>query len=117
MPQTADVGLTESTGDNGLRFEVWFRRRTSKNQTFILQAATADVKHTWTADIARILWNQATRNKGKDGSSRGGGAPACHALTSLPVRVCFRDASEGDGVYGSGQQTVSGHPAERRRHQ
>ncbi|XP_051234060.1 puratrophin-1 isoform X1 [Dicentrarchus labrax] len=61
--KTADVGLTESTGDNGLRFEIWFRRRTSKNQTFILQAATADVKHAWTADIARILWNQATRNK------------------------------------------------------
>lgn len=61
--KTADVGLTESTGDNGLRFEIWFRRRTSKNQTFILQAATLDVKHTWTADIARILWNQATRNK------------------------------------------------------
>ncbi|XP_044052272.1 rho guanine nucleotide exchange factor 40 isoform X2 [Siniperca chuatsi] len=61
--KTADVGLTESTGDNGLRFEIWFRRRTSKNQTFILQAANLDVKHIWTTDIARILWNQATRNK------------------------------------------------------
>ncbi|XP_026234275.1 puratrophin-1-like [Anabas testudineus] len=61
--KTADVGLTESTGDNGLRFEIWFRRRTSKNQTFILQAATEDVKNAWTSDIARILWTQATRNK------------------------------------------------------
>ncbi|XP_072237240.1 puratrophin-1 [Leuresthes tenuis] len=61
--KTADVGLTESAGDNGLKFEVWFRRRTSKNQTFILQAATAEVKHAWTSDIARILWTQATRNK------------------------------------------------------
>ncbi|XP_022605688.1 puratrophin-1 [Seriola dumerili] len=61
--KTADVGLTESTGDSGLRFEIWFRRRTSKNQTFILQAATPDVKLTWTCDIARILWTQATRNK------------------------------------------------------
>ncbi|XP_076592104.1 pleckstrin homology domain-containing family G member 4B isoform X2 [Chaetodon auriga] len=61
--KTADVGLTESTGDNGLRFEIWFRRRTSKNQTFILQAATPDIKQAWTADIARILWTQATRNK------------------------------------------------------
>ncbi|XP_040908378.1 puratrophin-1 isoform X2 [Toxotes jaculatrix] len=61
--KTADVGLTESTGDSGLRFEIWFRRRTSKNQTFILQAATPDVKHAWTSDIARILWTQATRNK------------------------------------------------------
>ncbi|XP_041796357.1 rho guanine nucleotide exchange factor 40 [Chelmon rostratus] len=61
--KTADVGLTESTGDNGLRFEIWFRRRTSKNQTFILQATTLDVKQAWTTDIARILWTQATRNK------------------------------------------------------
>lgn len=61
--KTADVGLTESTGDKGLRFEIWFRRRTSKNQTFILQASTQDVKGAWTSDIARILWTQATRNK------------------------------------------------------
>ncbi|KAM9860659.1 puratrophin-1 isoform 1-T3 [Aulostomus maculatus] len=61
--KTADVGLTESTGDDGLRFEIWFRRRTTKNQTFILQAATVDVKRSWTTDIARILWTQAARNK------------------------------------------------------
>uniref|UniRef100_A0A3Q1EIT0 Uncharacterized protein n=1 Tax=Acanthochromis polyacanthus TaxID=80966 RepID=A0A3Q1EIT0_9TELE len=61
--KTADVGLTESTGDSGLRFEIWFRRRTSKNQTFILQASSADVKLAWTSDITRILWTQATRNK------------------------------------------------------
>lgn len=62
--QTADVGLTESTGDDGLRFEIWFRRRTSRNQTFILQASTSEVKLAWTTDIARILWTQAARNKG-----------------------------------------------------
>ncbi|XP_062417947.1 pleckstrin homology domain-containing family G member 4B [Pungitius pungitius] len=61
--KTADVGLTESAGDDGLRFEIWFRRRTSKNQTFILQAATSEVKHAWTTGIARILWTQAARNK------------------------------------------------------
>uniref|UniRef100_A0A3P8RL10 DH domain-containing protein n=1 Tax=Amphiprion percula TaxID=161767 RepID=A0A3P8RL10_AMPPE len=49
-------------GDSGLRFEIWFRRRTSK-KTFILQASSADVKLAWTSDIARILWTQATRNK------------------------------------------------------
>uniref|UniRef100_G3PZW5 Pleckstrin homology domain containing, family G (with RhoGef domain) member 4 n=1 Tax=Gasterosteus aculeatus TaxID=69293 RepID=G3PZW5_GASAC len=61
--KTADVGLTESAGDDGLRFEIWFRRRTSRNQTFILQATTSEVKHAWTTGIARILWTQATRNK------------------------------------------------------
>uniref|UniRef100_A0A8C5EC46 Rho guanine nucleotide exchange factor 40-like n=1 Tax=Gouania willdenowi TaxID=441366 RepID=A0A8C5EC46_GOUWI len=61
--KTADVGLTESTGDSGLQFEIWFRRRTSKNQTFILQASSADVRHAWTRDIAQILWTQANKNK------------------------------------------------------
>ncbi|XP_051563410.1 uncharacterized protein LOC127446483 [Myxocyprinus asiaticus] len=61
--KTADVGMTETSGESGLRFEIWFRRRTSKNQAYILQASSADIKHAWTADIARILWQQATRNK------------------------------------------------------
>ncbi|XP_045065910.1 puratrophin-1 isoform X2 [Coregonus clupeaformis] len=61
--KTADVGMTEMSGDNGLRFEVWFRRRTSKNQTYVLQASNTDIKHAWTSNIARILWQQATRNK------------------------------------------------------
>lgn len=61
--KTADVGMTETSGDNSLRFEVWFRRRTSKNQTYVLQASNTDIKHAWTTNIARILWQQATRNK------------------------------------------------------
>ncbi|XP_051511165.1 uncharacterized protein LOC127416075 isoform X2 [Myxocyprinus asiaticus] len=61
--KTADVGMTETSGESGLRFEIWFRRRTSKNQAYILQASSADIKHAWTTDIARILWQQATRNK------------------------------------------------------
>ncbi|XP_061102939.1 uncharacterized protein LOC133131582 [Conger conger] len=61
--KTADVGMTESSGDSGLRFEIWFRRRTSKNQTSVLQASSTETKRAWTSDIARILWQQATRNK------------------------------------------------------
>ncbi|XP_056609543.1 pleckstrin homology domain-containing family G member 4B isoform X2 [Triplophysa dalaica] len=61
--KAADVGMTETSGENALRFEIWFRRRTSKNQAYILQASNADIKHAWTSDIARILWQQATRNK------------------------------------------------------
>ncbi|XP_071973251.1 puratrophin-1-like isoform X2 [Engystomops pustulosus] len=60
--KTADIGLTENSGDSGLRFEIWFRRRKS-NDTHILQASSAEVKQAWTADIAKILWQQATRNK------------------------------------------------------
>ncbi|XP_048887496.1 rho guanine nucleotide exchange factor 40 isoform X2 [Brienomyrus brachyistius] len=61
--KTADVGMTETSGDSGLRFEIWFRRRTSKNQAYILQASVPEIKQAWTSSIARILWQQATRNK------------------------------------------------------
>ncbi|XP_054245641.1 puratrophin-1 [Indicator indicator] len=60
--KTADIGLTESCGDSGLRFEIWFRRRKSSD-TYILQASSADTKQAWTSDIAKILWQQAARNK------------------------------------------------------
>ncbi|XP_071613224.1 puratrophin-1 [Heliangelus exortis] len=61
--KTADIGLTENSGDSGLRFEIWFRRRKS-NDTYILQASSAETKQAWTSDIAKILWQQAARNKG-----------------------------------------------------
>ncbi|KAG8437317.1 hypothetical protein GDO86_008139 [Hymenochirus boettgeri] len=60
--KTADIGLTENSGDSGLRFEIWFRRRKS-NDTHILQASSPETKQAWTNDIAKILWQQASRNK------------------------------------------------------
>ncbi|XP_043935472.1 puratrophin-1 [Protopterus annectens] len=60
--KTSDIGLTENAGESGLRFEVWFRRRKS-NDTYILQASSPEVKLSWINDIARILWQQASRNK------------------------------------------------------
>uniref|UniRef100_A0A6I8NXD9 Uncharacterized protein n=1 Tax=Ornithorhynchus anatinus TaxID=9258 RepID=A0A6I8NXD9_ORNAN len=60
--KTADIGLTESAGDSGLRFEIWFRRRKASD-TFVLQAASADIKQAWTMDISSLLWRQAVRNK------------------------------------------------------
>ncbi|KAL6109135.1 plekhg4b [Pungitius sinensis] len=60
--KTAEIGMTENVGDSGLRFEIWFRRRKSQD-TFILQASSADVKAVWTAIIGKILWRQALRNR------------------------------------------------------
>ncbi|KAK7886281.1 hypothetical protein WMY93_025902 [Mugilogobius chulae] len=60
--KTAEIGMTESVGDSGLRFEIWFRRRKSQD-TFILQASSAEVKAVWTTIIGKILWRQALRNR------------------------------------------------------
>uniref|UniRef100_A0A673JT06 Pleckstrin homology and RhoGEF domain containing G4B n=1 Tax=Sinocyclocheilus rhinocerous TaxID=307959 RepID=A0A673JT06_9TELE len=62
--KTAEIGMTESVGDSGLRFEIWFRRRKSQD-TFILQAASGEVKNAWTSVIGKILWRQALRNRGQ----------------------------------------------------
>ncbi|KAI4898835.1 hypothetical protein NFI96_005548 [Prochilodus magdalenae] len=60
--KTAEIGMTENVGESGLRFEIWFRRRKSQD-TFILQANSAETKAAWTAIIGKILWRQALRNR------------------------------------------------------
>lgn len=60
--KTSDIGLTESVGDSGCKFEVWFRKRAS-NVTYILQASTPDIRQQWVDDISRILWKQTCRNR------------------------------------------------------
>lgn len=62
--QMAEIGLTENSGESGLCFEIWFRRRKSRD-TYILQASSPETKQAWTSDITRILWEQAARNKGQ----------------------------------------------------
>ncbi|XP_057168120.1 pleckstrin homology domain-containing family G member 4B [Ursus arctos] len=61
--KTAEIGMTENVGDSGLRFEIWFRRRRKSQDTYILQASSAEVKTAWTHVIGQILWRQALRNR------------------------------------------------------
>ncbi|XP_069113998.1 puratrophin-1-like isoform X2 [Argopecten irradians] len=58
----ADVGLTEAYEGSGYKFEIWFRRR-SLGENYILQAPSWDVRHQWTKEISRVLWNQALKNR------------------------------------------------------
>lgn len=51
------MGLTESVGPSGLRFELWFGRGPAR-QAYTLQAPSAEVKHQWTNVIAQLLWRQ-----------------------------------------------------------
>lgn len=67
--QTTDIGLTQNSGDTGLCFEIWFRKRKTQD-TYTLQAASREVKEAWTRDLERILWEQAVHNRGRN---HGGG--------------------------------------------
>ncbi|KAM6980671.1 quattro [Aplochiton taeniatus] len=60
--KTSDIGMTHNSGDSGLCFEIWFRRRKS-HDTYTLQAASRQVKEAWTKDLERILWEQAVHNR------------------------------------------------------
>ncbi|KAK1796527.1 hypothetical protein P4O66_009562, partial [Electrophorus voltai] len=59
---TSDIGMTHNCGDSGLCFEIWFRRRKLQD-TYTLQAASREMKGSWTKDLERILWEQAIHNR------------------------------------------------------
>ncbi|CAH1780228.1 unnamed protein product [Owenia fusiformis] len=77
--KTSDIGITESLGEAGHKFEIWFRRRTV-GETYILQAPTAEIKAAWVKDISKILWRQAIKNRERrltEMSSMGVGSKPC----------------------------------------
>ncbi|XP_053574673.1 uncharacterized protein KIAA1755 homolog [Bombina bombina] len=60
--KTSEIGLTHTSGGSGLCFEIWFRRRKLED-TYTLQAPSAEVKEAWTGDLQKILWDQAIKNR------------------------------------------------------
>ncbi|XP_026162638.1 quattro isoform X2 [Mastacembelus armatus] len=60
--KTSDIGMTQNSGDSGLCFEIWFRKRKTQD-TYTLQAVSHQVKQAWTKDLERILWEQAVHNR------------------------------------------------------
>ncbi|XP_035008070.1 uncharacterized protein KIAA1755 [Hippoglossus stenolepis] len=60
--KTSDIGMTQNSGDSGLCFEIWFRKRKTQD-TYVLQAVSQEVKEAWTKDLERILWEQAVHNR------------------------------------------------------
>ncbi|XP_037620244.1 uncharacterized protein KIAA1755-like [Sebastes umbrosus] len=60
--KTSDVGMTQNSGDSGLCFEIWFRKRKTQD-TYTLQADSREVKDAWAKALERILWEQAVHNR------------------------------------------------------
>ncbi|KAF6733150.1 Puratrophin-1 [Oryzias melastigma] len=54
--------MTQNSGDSGLCFEIWFRKRKSED-TYTLQAASREMKEAWTRELEQILWEQAIHNR------------------------------------------------------
>ncbi|KAK2914826.1 quattro [Channa argus] len=60
--KTSDIGMTQNSGDSGLCFEIWFRKRKTED-TYTIQAVSREMKEAWTKDLERILWEQAVHNR------------------------------------------------------
>ncbi|XP_052456836.1 rho guanine nucleotide exchange factor 40 [Carassius gibelio] len=60
--KTGEMGLTQSVGEDGLRFEVWVRQASRTRDCLTLQASSVQERGTWTHDIAQLLWTHAIHN-------------------------------------------------------
>ncbi|XP_049616081.1 rho guanine nucleotide exchange factor 40 isoform X2 [Syngnathus scovelli] len=60
--KTADMGLTQSLGEDGVKFEVWIRQAPRLRDSVTLQARDEEQRKAWTRDVARLLWTHAINN-------------------------------------------------------
>ncbi|KFD70850.1 hypothetical protein M514_01199, partial [Trichuris suis] len=83
--KTTDVGITQEVAEAPLKFELWFRRRTSSD-VFVIQANSLEQKQAWVMDISQLLWKQAIFNRESrlaEMSSMGVLATNCFELNSV----------------------------------
>ncbi|XP_058481064.1 rho guanine nucleotide exchange factor 40 isoform X2 [Solea solea] len=60
--KTGEMGLTQSVGEDGLKFEVWVRQAPRTKDCVTLQARNREDKDAWTHDVAHLLWTHAINN-------------------------------------------------------
>ncbi|MBN3306486.1 MCF2L factor, partial [Amia calva] len=59
------VGITENVKGDSKKFEVWYNGR---EEVYIIQAATMDVKSLWVSEIRKVLTGQLEACRGKGGA-------------------------------------------------
>uniref|UniRef100_A0A3Q2XRB3 MCF.2 cell line derived transforming sequence like n=1 Tax=Hippocampus comes TaxID=109280 RepID=A0A3Q2XRB3_HIPCM len=80
------VGITESAKGDNKKFEVWCN---SREEVFIVQAPTPEIKTLWVNEIRKVLTQQLK---------------ACRGLTKVSLSV---DASEENDGYSSGEEPLN----------
>ncbi|XP_038156210.1 pleckstrin homology domain-containing family G member 4B isoform X2 [Cyprinodon tularosa] len=60
--KTGEMGLTQSVGDEGVKFEVWVRQAPRTRDCITLQAQDREGREAWAHDIAHLLWTHAINN-------------------------------------------------------
>uniref|UniRef100_A0A3P8ZJQ0 Mcf.2 cell line derived transforming sequence-like a n=1 Tax=Esox lucius TaxID=8010 RepID=A0A3P8ZJQ0_ESOLU len=83
------VGITESAKGDNKKFEIWCN---SREEVFIVQAATPDIKTSWVNEIRKVLTGQLNAYRGTTGSLRGiihTHTPKLHSTFSVVVLLSF----------------------------
>ncbi|XP_019122190.2 rho guanine nucleotide exchange factor 40 isoform X2 [Larimichthys crocea] len=60
--KTGEMGLTQSVGEEGVKFEVWVRQAPRTRDCITLQAKDREDRVAWTHDVAHLLWTHAINN-------------------------------------------------------
>ncbi|KAM4622875.1 uncharacterized protein KIAA1755 homolog isoform 2-T2 [Discoglossus pictus] len=107
--KTSEIGLTHSSGGSGLCFEIWFRRRKLED-TYILQAPSAEVKEAWTADLQKILWDQAIKNRELRKQERAFSGLGCKPFTDIQPSDAAISSRAIPSLAGGGDENLHSPP-------
>ncbi|XP_017287541.1 pleckstrin homology domain-containing family G member 4B isoform X2 [Kryptolebias marmoratus] len=122
--KTGEMGLTQSVGDEGVKFEVWVRQAPRTRDCITLQAQDREGREVWTHDIAHLLWTHAINNTElclKESLCMGVSSKLLLDATGSPVSELDSICSLSDRVHSScsdsssvGSQKEGGSPASGR---
>ena len=94
--QMSEVGLTETVhsgkGGDARKFELWLQGR---QEVWVLQAPSRDIKETWIAEIKRVLLSQFHQLKGQTMQNVRGGTTSSGKLQKQSVSI-----PDGTSPYG-----------------
>ncbi|KAM6949166.1 rho guanine nucleotide exchange factor 40 [Aplochiton taeniatus] len=122
--KTGEMGLTQSVGEEGVRFEVWVRQAPRTRDSLTLQTQSREERTAWTHDIAQLLWTHAFNNTElclKESLCMGVSSRLLLDATGTPASELDSISSLSDRVHSScsdsssvGSQKEGGSPASGR---
>ncbi|KAG7462187.1 hypothetical protein MATL_G00199850 [Megalops atlanticus] len=122
--KAGEMGLTQSVGEEGLRFEVWVRQAPRTRDCLTFQAASVEEREAWTHDVAQLLWTHAIHNTElclKESLCMGVSSKllldvtGTHSVSDQESNFCLNDRVQSSSDSSSvGSQKEGGSPASGR---
>uniref|UniRef100_A0AAY4CXX9 Uncharacterized protein n=1 Tax=Denticeps clupeoides TaxID=299321 RepID=A0AAY4CXX9_9TELE len=122
--KTGEMGLTQSVGEDGLKFELWVRQAPRARDYLTLQSPSSAERASWSHDIAQLLWTHAIHNTElclKESLCMGVSSKLLLEVSGAPTSELDSSFSLSDRVHSScsdsssvGSQKEGGSPASAR---